>query len=79
MYPSGYEGPTEDLKEPGSNGLALLPGTDLLVMCQHGNRQVVRVEADKTHTVLASHYRGKRLNSPNGVARFGAPRCAPRR
>ena len=37
-------------------------------MCQHGERRVARLEKDgKTETVLADHYDGKRLNSPNDV------------
>jgi len=38
-----------------------------LVTCEHGGRQVTRTEHDGRITVLASHYRGKRLNSPNDV------------
>lgn len=38
-----------------------------LVSCEHGGRQVTRTEHDGRITVLASHYRGKRLNSPNDV------------
>ncbi|HEV2557733.1 MAG TPA: SMP-30/gluconolactonase/LRE family protein [Microvirga sp.] len=36
-----------------------------LVTCEHGGRRVTRTEHDGTITVLASHYKGKRLNSPN--------------
>jgi gluconolactonase len=36
-----------------------------LVTCEHGNRRVTRTEHDGSITVLASHYRDKRLNSPN--------------
>jgi len=36
-----------------------------LVTCEHGNRRVTRTEHDGSITVLASHYQGKRLNSPN--------------
>jgi len=36
-----------------------------LVTCEHGNRRVTRTEQDGSITVLASHYQGKRLNSPN--------------
>jgi gluconolactonase len=36
-----------------------------LVTCEHGNRRVSRTEHDGSITVLASHYQGKRLNSPN--------------
>jgi gluconolactonase len=36
-----------------------------LITCEHGNRRVTRTEHDGSLTVLASHYQGKRLNSPN--------------
>lgn len=38
-----------------------------LVTCEHSTRRVTRTEPDGTITVLATHYRGKRLNSPNDV------------
>ncbi len=38
-----------------------------LVTCEHGNRRVTRTEHDGSITVIASHYGGKRLNSPNDV------------
>lgn len=38
-----------------------------LIACEHGNRQVTREEKDGTITVLASHFEGKRLNSPNDI------------
>jgi len=38
-----------------------------LVTCEHGGRQVTRTEHDGSVTVLASHYEGKRFNSPNDV------------
>jgi gluconolactonase len=38
-----------------------------LVTCEHGNRRVSRTEHDGSITVIASHYAGKRLNSPNDV------------
>ena len=38
-----------------------------LVSCEHQGRQVSRIEVDGSLTVLASHYNGKRLNSPNDV------------
>jgi gluconolactonase len=36
-----------------------------LVSCEHGNRRVSRTEHDGSITVIASHFEGKRLNSPN--------------
>lgn len=38
-----------------------------LVSCEHRTRSVTRTEHDGLRTVLASHYQGKRLNSPNDV------------
>jgi gluconolactonase len=36
-----------------------------LISCEHRGRVVSRTEHDGSRTVLASHHRGKRLNSPN--------------
>lgn len=38
-----------------------------LVSCEQRTRRITRTEYDGSITVLADHYRGKRLNSPNGV------------
>lgn len=38
-----------------------------LVTCQHRTRCVTRTEHDGSVRVLASHYQGKRLNSPNDI------------
>ena len=38
-----------------------------LVSCEHRSRSVTRTEHDGARTVLASHFEGKRLNSPNDV------------
>lgn len=38
-----------------------------LIGCSHRNRCITRTELDGTVTVLASHYGGKRLNSPNDI------------
>ncbi|RAV28920.1 SMP-30/gluconolactonase/LRE family protein [Sinomicrobium soli] len=70
LKPSGYTGTIPGhSKEPGSNGLLLNAGGKL-VLCQHGNRQVARMEAplDEPEPVfhtLADRYNGKKLNSPN--------------
>src|SRR5438128_1767865 len=40
---------------------------ELLVACEHATSRVTRTESDGTTTVLASHYDGKELNSPNDV------------
>ncbi|HEV7801903.1 MAG TPA: SMP-30/gluconolactonase/LRE family protein, partial [Burkholderiales bacterium] len=38
-----------------------------LVSCEHGTSRVVREEAGGTLMVLASHWQGKELNSPNDI------------
>lgn len=50
----------------GSNGLAL-DTEGRLVLCEHGNRRVARLENDGSRTTLADHYNDKRLNSPNDI------------
>src|SRR5215813_2637479 len=39
-----------------------------LVTCEHDSRRVTRTEYDGAITVLADHYQGKPLNSPNDLA-----------
>ena len=38
-----------------------------LLICEHSTSSLIRVEADGSRTVLASHWQGKELNSPNDV------------
>jgi len=38
-----------------------------LIVCQHATSTLTRSEADGSTTVLASHHKGKELNSPNDV------------
>ena len=38
-----------------------------LVSCEHRGRCVARTEHDGSRTVLAGHWQGKRLNSPNDL------------
>jgi gluconolactonase len=67
MKPSGGTGKDADtLKEPGSNGLLIDPD-GRLVMCEHGDRRVSRLDSwdGKAKTTLAHLYKDKRLNSPN--------------
>jgi gluconolactonase len=67
LKPSGYTGKaTFTGREPGSNGLAF-DAQGRLVLCQHGDRRVARLEADGTFKTLADRYDGKRLNSPNDL------------
>jgi len=66
MKPAGYTGATPRGGESGTNGLTL-DREGRLVMCQHGDRRIVRVEKDGHWTTLVDKYRGKRLNSPNDL------------
>lgn len=38
-----------------------------MLSCEHATSRVTRTEADGSVTVLASHYQGKELNSPNDI------------
>jgi gluconolactonase len=65
--PSGYSGADiAEYHQPGSNGLAL-DAQGRLTINEHGNHRVARLEKDGRVTVLADHYKGKRLNSPNDL------------
>ena len=64
---SGYAGARKfPGREPGSNGLTF-DRQGRLVLCQHGERRIARLERDGTLTVLADRYDGHRLNSPNDL------------
>jgi gluconolactonase len=67
LSPSGYTGKAPFAgREPGSNGLAF-DREGRLVMCQHGDRRIARLEKDGRVGVLAERFEGKRLNSPNDL------------
>ncbi len=61
-------GATSDFRKPSNhaNGLAR-DRQGRLLACEHGTRRVTRTEYDGSITVLADHYKGKRLNSPNDI------------
>jgi gluconolactonase len=68
MNPSGYTGAAKfEGREPGSNGLTY-DAAGRLVLCEHGDRRVARLEKNGTKTTLADRYDGHRLNSPNDLA-----------
>jgi len=71
LQPSGYTGRAPfHGREPGSNGLAF-DGQGRLVLCEHGDRRIERLERNGRKTTLAARYEGKRLNSPNDLV-FGS-------
>ncbi|MBD0277900.1 MAG: SMP-30/gluconolactonase/LRE family protein, partial [Flavisolibacter sp.] len=67
MSHSGYTGADiGEYGQPGSNGLAI-DKEGRLIIDQHGNRRVIRIEKKGPVTVLADKYGGKRFNSPNDI------------
>ena len=61
-------GGVEVLAHPSNKGNGLsydLEGR--LLICEHSTSSLIRVEPDGSRTVLASHWQGKELNSPNDV------------
>lgn len=75
MDPSGLNGSdASSFREPGTNGLIAGPEGSILA-ADHGNRAIARIDlATRTKTLLATHYEGRRFNSPNDLvqARSGA-------
>lgn len=64
---SGYTGvDIGEYTQPGSNGLTL-DARGRLVIAEHGNRRITRLERNGLLTVLVDRYEGKRLNSPNDL------------
>ena len=67
LKPSGYTGKAAfEGAEPGSNGLTFdLEGR--LILAQHGDRRIGRLERNGKQTTLVDRFEGKRINSPNDV------------
>lgn len=67
MSHSGYTGADiGEYGQPGSNGLAI-DKEGRLIINQHGNRRVIRIEKKGPVTILADKVNGKRFNSPNDL------------
>ncbi|HZA56942.1 MAG TPA: SMP-30/gluconolactonase/LRE family protein, partial [Candidatus Udaeobacter sp.] len=67
LKPSGYTGRAAyGGAEPGSNGLTYDPD-GRLVLAEHGDRRIGRLERNGRKTTLVDRYEGKRINSPNDV------------
>lgn len=69
LTPSGYTSTVKRGGEVGSNGL-LLDNQGRLILCQHGDRRIARMNAPLSSpkpdfTTLADRYNGKRFDSPN--------------
>ena len=61
-----FEGDPTGLRSVSPNGLTL-DGNGQLIIAEHGNRLISRLEQDGTRTTLVDNYQGRRLNSPNDV------------
>ncbi len=69
LNPSGYTGDLRRGGETGSNGLLRDPNGSL-VLCQHGDRRLARMDASLEHPepifiTLANNWQGRKFNSPN--------------
>ena len=69
LTPSGYTDTVKRGGEMGSNGL-ILDKDGNLVLCQHGNRQMAKMDApldkpEPKYIPIADNYKGKKFNSPN--------------
>lgn len=69
LTPSGYTDTAKRTGEVGSNAL-LLDKDDNLVMCQHGDRRMAKMDAPLNNPqpkfiTLADKYNGQRFSSPN--------------
>ena len=62
------DGGVSVFREPSGNSNGLTYDTEgRLIICEHGNRRISRIEKDGAYTVLVDRFHGKRLNSPNDV------------
>lgn len=67
LKPSGYSGKAPfDGPEPGSNGLTF-DHDGRLILAEHGDRRIARLEKNGRQTTLVDRFEGKRLNSPNDI------------
>ena len=67
LRPGGYD---KNDAPPGSfigpNGM-IADRDGAVLLCQHGNRRIVRIGKDRAVSVLVDRFEGKRLNSPNDL------------
>ena len=67
LRPGGYDG--DSLPAGGfigPNGMTAAPNGEVL-LCQHGNRRIVRIGRDMRISVLVDAFEGKKLNAPNDL------------
>ncbi len=67
LRPGGYDGNSLPAGGfVGPNGMTA-DKDGAVLLCQHGNRRIVRIGRDMRVTTLADRFEGKRLNSPNDL------------
>jgi len=66
LRPGGYDGNELPPGFIGPNGATAGPDGSVL-LCQHGNRRVARIDRQRRVTTVADRFDGHRLNSPNDV------------
>jgi gluconolactonase len=66
LRPGGYTGSIPRVGNIGPNGLTF-DGAGHLIICQHGDRRVARLESDRSFATVVDRYDGRRFNSPNDV------------
>jgi len=64
IYPDGHKEELISLGDPDGN---TYDEHRQLIDCASVIRAIIRIKPDGTYTILADHYQGKRLNSPNDV------------
>lgn len=66
LRPGGYDGHQLPPGFIGPNGATAGPDGSVL-LCQHGNRRVVRIDRQRRVTPVVDRFDGRRFNSPNDV------------
>ncbi len=67
LRPGGYDGNSLPAGGfIGPNG-ATADKDGAVLLCQHGNRRIVRIDKDMKVTTLVDKYQGKKFNSPNDL------------
>ena len=67
LQPGGYDGNSLPAGGyVGPNGM-VADKDGAVLLCQHGNRRIVRITPDRKVTTLVDRFEGKKLNSPNDL------------
>jgi gluconolactonase len=67
LRPGGYDGNSLPAGGfIGPNGMTAGPDGSVL-LCQHGNRRIVRIGRDRSVTTIVDKFEGKKLNAPNDL------------